>query len=125
MHARPPNWFWLVIVAVLFTRLAGIHLHFCFDGQEPQATMHASDGSIHNDDHHADSEHTDQDIDYLDALLAKLSERSFNLPLLFTAALLLLPPCTVLLRSWLRAASGPVPHLTPLRLRPPLRGPPR
>jgi hypothetical protein len=125
MHVRRLGWFWLVILAVLITRLAGIHLHFCFDGQEPQATMHASDGSIHNDAHHADSEHTDQDIDYLDALLAKLSERSLSLPLLFAAALLLLPPCTVSLRGRLSAASDPRPHLAAPRLRPPLRGPPR
>jgi hypothetical protein len=124
MHPRPPGWFWLVILAVLFTRLAGIHLHFCFDGQEPQATMHTSDGAIHNDAEHLDSEHTDQDVDLLDALFAKLGDRSFNLPLLFAVALILLPPLGVVCRHWLRAASDPAPDLAPLRLRPPLRGPP-
>jgi hypothetical protein len=125
MHARRPGWFWLVILAVLFTRLAGVHLHFCFDGQERQATMHTVDGSIHNDADHVDSEHTDQDVDVFDALLAKLGERAFNLPLLFAVALVLLPPLGRLSRDWLRAATDPVPHLTPPRLRPPLRGPPR
>ena len=119
-NSRP--WFLILVVAVLVTRLGGVHLHLCFDGQEPPATIHVNDSDAHDDAHHVDEHHTDQDVEMFEAVLAK-SKGSVDLPLLLGACLLLL-----LLHPagghWPRDAFYRVFQPPPHALRPPLRGPP-
>jgi hypothetical protein len=117
-------WFLFLILAVLVTRLSGVHLHLCFDGQEPPATIHTIDDAAHDELHHVEQDHTDKDVDVLDAALTK-SKGPVDLPVLFAACLLLLMLVHPAGRHWPLAASYRV--FTPLlfALRPPLRGPPR
>lgn len=115
---------WTVVLAVLTVRASDTHLHFCFDGQEPPASVHFADASVHNDDHHADEDHADKDFDPLVGVLLKHSgsDSDLALPACVVAAVLLLPPVT----SIVPVASDSLPaHASPsFYLRPPLRGPP-
>jgi hypothetical protein len=118
-----PHWLLIVLLAVLVTRLGGAHLHLCFDGQELPATLHAGDTAEHSQGHHLGEQHSDKDVDVLGAVLMKKSSGSTDMPVLLAVCLvlLLLPR---LLGQWPPAVFYQVfPH-QPLRLRPPLRGPP-
>lgn len=124
MHRSHRRWFWLVLIAFLATRLVDVHLHLCFDGQEPPSAVHMADGSHHDDAHHVDTEHADRDVQMFDAvLLKKLADPSDTLFPLFAAALLLalLPPRAPRIPP---GADPPVVLRSLLLLRPPLRGPP-
>jgi hypothetical protein len=119
---------WTVVLAVLAVRASDTHLHFCYDGQEPPATVHFADASVHNDDHHDDHHdgepHADKDFDPLVGVLLKHGggDADVALPTYVVAAVLLLPPAI----SIVPAASDALPeHASPpFHLRPPLRGPP-
>jgi hypothetical protein len=71
------RWTWLAALAVLFAGLtnAHSHVHYCFDGQEPPASVHLVDGSDHDHDvrgHDTDgTEHDDLDLDVPNQALAK------------------------------------------------------
>ncbi len=124
MHRFHHRWFWLVLIAFLATRLVDVHLHLCFDGQEPASAVHMADGAVHGDAHHVDEDHADRDVDMFDAiLLKKLADPSDALLAVFVATLLLslLPARTrrVPLRT-----DPPIVLRSLLLLRPPLRGPP-
>lgn len=123
MYGAFRPWFWLVLFAFVATRFAGVHLHMCFDGQEAPAAVHMADGAVHHDEHHATSSHNDRDIDLFDAaLLKKVADTDVLIPLFFAALLFLLRPSPY--RMWPRWAVRVVPADDPLRLKPPLRGPP-
>jgi hypothetical protein len=107
---------------MLVIRLGELHLHLCFDGQEPAAAVHVGDSPSHDDDAHADDSHSDQDVELLNtALVKKTGADALDLLIVCLAALLLLPA--------LRHAV-PLPAyrffvpLKPAHLLPPLRGPP-
>lgn len=125
MQRAHRHWIWLVLIAFLATRLVDVHLHLCLDGQEPPASVHVYDGSIHDDEHHADaSSHADRDVEVLDAVLLKKAADPFDalIPLVFAGLLLLLLSpggCRLL------PVASPVVFRSLLLLRPPLRGPPR
>ena len=60
------RWAWLASFAILFAGVtnAHAHVHLCFDGQEPPASVHLSDKSGHHDgvrevDHVNDHGHTE------------------------------------------------------------------
>lgn len=118
-------WLWLVLIAFLAIRLGDAHLHLCFDGQEPPASVHMADGSVHDDAHHVDSEHNDRDIQVFDAaLVKKASGQADVLAALFVASILLLliPPAA---ERFVRRPNDPSSFVrTRFALRPPLRGPP-
>jgi hypothetical protein len=122
LSKRP--WFLILIFAVVMTRLSGIHLHLCFDGLEPPASIHVTDGGQHNDAHHIETSHTDKDVEVFDAVLTK-SKGSMDLPILFGACLLLLLLMRPTGRQWPPDAFYRVFPLQAFALRPPSRGPPR
>ena len=121
----------LLCAAFVALRIAGAHLHLCFDGSEPPVSLHVADAGAHhagNDghDHVAGPAggHVDRDVLMSGDFVAKKSTGDLLLPFLvlaFALALFTLAP-----------RRGPVPdYRTPLplhsraRLRPPQRGPPR
>lgn len=123
LHKSTPHWLLIVLLAVLVTRLGGAHLHLCFDGQEPPATLHTGDTAEHNH-HHLDEQHSDQDVDVLGAVLMKKSSGSADMPVLLAVCLVLLLLLPRVLGRWPSAAFYRISPHQPLRLRPPLRGPP-
>ncbi|HEY6644332.1 hypothetical protein [Povalibacter sp.] len=119
------HWFWLVLIAFLVTRLADVHLHFCLDGQEPASAVHLTNDAVHNDEHHAETDHSDRDVNVFDVVLVKkLADPTdaLLLALVATLLLLLLPPRRE--RPLRRPTASPVLRSL-LLLKPPLRGPPR
>ena len=121
LSTRP--WFLILIFAVLMTRLSGVHLHLCFDGQEAPAAIHVADDPAHNDAHHVEQHHTDKDVEVFDAVMTK-SKGSMDLPILFGACLLLLLSMRPIGRQWPLDAFYRVFPLHSFALRPPSRGPP-
>lgn len=121
LSTRP--WFLILIFAVLMTRLSGIHLHLCFDGQEPPASIHVADDPAHNDAHHLEEHHTDKDVEVFDAVLTK-SKGLADLPILLVAGLLLLVLMRSTGRQWPLDAFYRVFPFHAFALRPPSRGPP-
>jgi hypothetical protein len=79
------RWAWIASFAVLFAGVtnAHAHIHLCFDGQEPPASVHLSDASGHHDGvrpadqldgfgHYSDdADHDDFDLDLANPVLAK------------------------------------------------------
>jgi hypothetical protein len=124
MHRSHRRWFWLVLIAFLATRLVDVHLHLCFDGQEPASAVHMADGAVHDDADHVDKDHADRDVDMFDAiLLKKLADPSDALMALFVATLLLgLLPARA--HRVPLGTDPPIVLRSLLLLRPPLRGPP-
>jgi len=110
----------LLGVTLLVTRIAGTHLHLCFDGLEPPVSMHLLDVDSHDG---GDTEHNDRNVELPGATLAKASVSLADALLLLAAVL-----CLALLPDTLRH-SRPLSRLTLFLestklLRPPLRGPP-
>jgi hypothetical protein len=110
----------LVCVTLLITRVAGNHLHLCFDGSEPPVSFHTMDMP----DHHAEEEleHDDQDIGLPEMTLAKLA---FLLDFVLLAAVAIgfinfIPNQRIRPEFFIRDLEHSIPHF----LRPPLRGPP-
>ncbi|WP_323813563.1 hypothetical protein [Cellvibrio sp. NN19] len=69
----------------------GAHGHFCFDGQEPPVSVHMHGLSDHPE-HHADEEHQDADVDWMQSAIAKLSKLDLGLILFAVIALFLVQP---------------------------------
>lgn len=124
LRRSTPHWLSIVLLAVLVTRLGGVHLHLCFDGNEAPATLHAPDTADHaHSHHHMDGQQADKDLDVLGAMLVKKSGGSADLPALLAVCLVLLLLLPHARGQWPAAASHFVfPQF--LLLRPPLRGPP-
>jgi hypothetical protein len=115
----------LLCVAVVVLRIGGTHLHLCFDGSEAPVSLHLQDFGPHHGEEAASAPHADQDVSIGAEALVKKSSAVLDLAALaFVSALLLffLPR----LRNPLPGFFAP-PRLSParIRLRPPLRGPPR
>ncbi|TXH04486.1 MAG: hypothetical protein E6R07_07415 [Nevskiaceae bacterium] len=112
----------LLCIALLVVRVGGAHLHLCFDGQEPSASIHLADAGDLGEHSEWGVPHKDANIDLGNDGLAKLPK--LDLPLL--ALLLSLALCLFVQR---RTGSAP-PYAAPLflgvatRFLPPLRGPP-
>ncbi|HET8880888.1 MAG TPA: hypothetical protein VFM56_01820 [Solimonas sp.] len=112
----------LLCVTLLAVRIGGAHLHFCFDGQEPAASMHVLDIDTHPDAG-MDVEHHDYDVMLGDNSLAKSGTLGIELPVFLIAviALMLLPRAQ---RRSRMPSSATLPRTAPPFLRPPGRAPP-
>lgn len=111
----------LVCAALLFARLGGAHLHLCFDGSEPPASLHVTD-SGHHADHHDGATHDDRDVWLLGDALTQPGKLGMDLPLLLAAVwlvMLLFTRLRLVPAAPLRVADSP-----PRFCRPLLRGPP-
>jgi len=117
-------WIAIVSVAVLALPVSGAHLHLCFDGNEPAATLHAAEDGVHHDGVGASPVHNDVDVSIANNALAKKFDRTFELPGLIAAAFVIvwIPLSGAAVPPPDRAATL-VPH-PQLRLLPPLRAPP-
>ena len=129
------RWTWVTGFAVLFAGLsnAHAHVHYCFDGQEPPATVHLSDGPGHeherpghasHDDaaqHDDAADHEDLDLDLPNQALAKVvkHDQLALAPLLGWSNVIESRPTATVAQS----VAAP-PAEAPLYVRPPLRGPP-
>lgn len=115
----------LLCATLLVGRVAGAHLHLCFDGMEPAKEFHVADLGLHHSEESAGAgaPHQDTDVAAIGDLIGKPAKPLFDLPLFlltFLSLWLLLQP-----RSSLAPALRP--RFTPASfffLRPPLRGPP-
>lgn len=120
---KMPRWLvWALCVAIFAIRVSGAHLHLCFDGQQPQASVQSGQPGV--DVLHQDERDTDISVDG-DALVKSL-DNALAQPTLLVAAILL----SIL--STLRGAGFAFnidlrvfPQSHGHYLRPPLRGPPR
>jgi hypothetical protein len=113
----------LLCVMLLVVRVGGAHLHLCFDGGEPPASLHLMDHGLHHGAPGMDAQHQDTDIAVAGEVVVKLAKLGLDLPVLLLAALLVW--------SLLQAPRQPAPgYRHPFffsaarSLRPPLRGPP-
>jgi len=124
MFGRTPSSIWLltlVCAVLLFARLGGAHMHLCFDGSGPPASLHVTD-SGHHADHHDREAHDDRDVWPIGDALTQSGKLGMDQPLLLTAFWLVILLFT---RPRLVPADPPRVALSPPRFcRPPLRGPP-
>jgi hypothetical protein len=117
----------VLCAALVALRIAGAHLHLCFDGSEPPVSLHVADAGAHHGDGHADvvsGGHIDRDVAMSGDFVAKKSAGDLLAPffiLAFTLALLAVAPRRGLPADY----RSPHPLPARARLRPPLRGPPR
>lgn len=111
----------LLCVALLLARVGGAHLHLCFDGSEPPASLHFNEVN-HQAEHHTDSAHDDLDVSAVGDTITKSGLLNLDLPaLLFVVLLLSLTTAQGRLAFAPRRQAGVA---VPPFLRPPLRGPP-
>jgi hypothetical protein len=135
------RWTWVTAAALLFAGLtnAHAHVHYCFDGRAPPATVHYVDAHEHAHDfpagadrHDADedgghhdeqaADHDDLDLDVPNDALAKSLKH--DLPAIVAAPLWaagIEREAGVCLAAWSDVPPAPDPPYS----RPPLRAPPR
>ncbi len=117
---RYKYWALLSTLLWLMASWAGVHGHYCFDGQEPPISIHLDNIDTH-EEHDADSAHVDMDIDLSQSVVAKLLKFDATLALLLVAVF-------VFLVSPRAAFFSPVSQTAHPRriigLRPPPRAPP-
>lgn len=102
---------------------AGAHLHLCFDGLEPPATLHhLTDGRDHLNHHGPEQGHSDSDVGF-DASLSSSAKKGADGSAIETRVV----DASAGVRSTvlLRALGAPSDARTPPQFRqPPLRAPP-
>jgi hypothetical protein len=116
---------WPSVLAALAVLLTGVtnahaHVHLCFDGKEPPASVHGVDGHGHHE-LEPDGDHDDLDVDLQDRALAKSFKP--DLPALATSALCVLPLSRRSAITAVTAAGAGPPTVRPFS-RPYLRAPP-
>ncbi len=107
---------------LLLLQVAGVHLHLCFDGQEPPVTVHLLDSGPNHVPGTTASDHQDRDVDRGSASFIKKALADYDSPPIAYAAFAssaVLPQLRIPQTRWSRS---PVHDVT--RLLPPLRGPP-
>lgn len=127
-HSGFTHWLlWSLALAFVVVRASDTHLHLCFDGQEPPATLHLGDASVHDDHHQGDHEqgetHSDKDVDPFVGVLTKKAEPDLDGAIAVVVVLALLLPA-VSDTVPLDFDSAPVLRDLSHHWRPPLRGPP-
>jgi hypothetical protein len=122
------RWTWLMGIAWLFAAMTNAHghVHYCFDGQEPPASVHLVDSTQHEHEHpgHDSSEsgHEDLDVDLPNQALGKACKHD--------------APAILPVLAWTAGVHAPVgaapipwdeaPQISdPPYHRPPSRAPPR
>lgn len=119
------RWAWITAIAVLVAGItnAHAHVHLCFDGQEAPAAVHLTDDAGHVQEHAADSQHEDVDVDLQDqAAVAKSVKHDLAVIEALVAWTLVVEPQPP---STLPATADTPPRPAPLYSHPPLRAPPR
>jgi hypothetical protein len=116
----------LICVVMVSLRVGGLHVHMCLDGSEPPMSFHVADSGMHHlDELDSSGTHSDRDMALASDVVVKKPFGDLDLFLLaaFGAILLfLLAPR----RELLPLLPPPLPvRSARIRLRPPLRGPPR
>jgi len=117
---------WVVALSFVGMRIAGAHVHLCFDGQEQPSTLHLADaGIICHDDGGPAEPHQDRDVDALGTALAKKDahDHTLDAPVFANAVLALLAPPQGNDSSFVALDTPSVNR--PYLHRPQLRGPPR
>jgi hypothetical protein len=124
------RWTWSTVVALIFAGLtnAHAHVHYCFDGQEPPATVHLVDATDHDHElpgHHAGeragADHDDLDVDVPNQALAKSAK--YDSPAIAPSLYWAVPPIApraLALALYDDSPPAPDPHYR----HPPSRGPP-
>jgi hypothetical protein len=116
----------LSCIMLILMQVSGAHLHLCFDGGEPQASVHLTEDGGADLHPGASSPHTDMDVSVFgDALLKKATDTTLDLiPLLVASVVLFGAMLQTSSKALLPSRRDiPVPD-SPFELRPPLRGPP-
>lgn len=113
-------WIVAVVIALLATRLAGLHLHLCTESIGEGSAAHVDAGAAPHLHGQGADPHVDAEVDLLATVVHKLSDH--DLPVLILAAVLLF---LTRRRSAERLPAEVVPERAAFhRLRPPLRAPP-
>lgn len=123
--AHMPSWLvWTLCIAVLAIRVSGVHLHLCYDGQQPQVSVQSGHaGSDEAGDAHTEN---DKDVSLVGDVLVKNMSGNGILPSLLVAAVLLFILGSLRQVGFPGCFSRPAIANAPgFHLRPPLRGPPR
>jgi hypothetical protein len=111
----------LLCIFVVMMRVSGAHMHLCFDGSEPPATLHMdNDQGLH---HTNDRSHSDADVS-LDDTLVKKFDLGFDSQVLLATLFLLIAIVPLVTLSRIRFDLLPHLHSQRAFIRPPLRGPP-
>ena len=117
------SWMAILSIAILAMPLGGAHLHLCFDGGEPPASLHATDDGVHHSAK-ATPIHHDVDVQLANTALGKKVSDSSDGPALLAAAFIVLPlPSIEAVVVPQQRIDSFVP-VAAVRLLPPLRGPP-
>jgi hypothetical protein len=119
------RWTWLSALALLFAGLtnAHSHVHYCFDGQEPPASVHLVDGMEHDHElpgHDGAGEHDDLDLDVPNQALAKAVKADLPAIALHLLAIVFEPSPPGALAESVDTPPVPLPRHT----HPPTRAPP-
>lgn len=109
-------------LAILALPALGAHLHLCFDGGEPPASLHATYDDVGHSAGAAPSHH-DVDVELANTALGKKFTESSDGPAVPAAALIVLPPPSIEAFVVPQRTDSFVP-VAALQLRPPPRGPP-
>jgi hypothetical protein len=114
--------YWVLLTTLLWliASCAGVHGHYCLDGQEPPVSIHLDNIDTH-EGHTADSAQIDMDIDLSQSVIAKLLKFDATLPLLLIAMFVLLVLPQAPFFSSISQACHP---RRVVGLRPPPRAPP-
>jgi len=122
-HLLVRAWIAILSIAILAMPMGGAHLHLCFDGNEPAASLHAVDNGVHHAGGAAPVHH-DVDVQLGDSATGKkLSGSADGLALIAAAFIVFRLPSTgaVVVPHGRADTRLPVPDT---RLLPPLRAPP-
>lgn len=113
----------LLALVLLSVRVADAHVHLCFDGKEPPASIHVGDGGSHPCDIGTFKGHSgDRDVQLSpDSLVKKDSLPDHWVPIFLAFVVHFVAPHS---DERFDRNTAPLSIAAPVYLRPPLRGPP-
>ena len=118
-----PRLFELAVLSFGLVWVAGAHVHLCFDGQEPPATLHhLAQGGDHLDHHSPEEGHSDSDVEF-DTSLTRAPKDGADTPA--SSASVVSAPAGASIMALVCQVDAPSSVRTASRFRqPPLRAPP-